>query len=251
MDFISTENILQKDRNLIYEPDAVSISDSEDEDIKVYPEKNEEAILPNAYFFEPQRILIKKDKSSALEIILALFAIIGFVCGIIFCGSFFSFLSEAYLSDFLKDKMQNGFFSNACISFFSMTAFVIISFSAGLSCVGQPIAFFIPLIKCVGGGIALASFVKCYGLLNGLLSFCAFVLPSFAMGTLITLYICRCAVKTSNRLFLYVSGKNTDARPGEFYGGYLTKGLIALAGCFIGGIIDAVITFICSNFFVI
>ncbi len=251
MEFLNTENILQKERNLIYEPDAVAINDNEDEDIKVYQEKNEETILPNAYLFEPQKIKIKKDNSSALEISISLLAVIGFVCGIIFCGSFFSFLSETYLNEFLKGRIQNGFFANACVSFFSMGAFVIFGFSTGLSCISQPIAILLPAVKCVGSGIALASFIKAYGLLNGLLSFSAFVLPSFVMGTLITLYICRCAVKTSNRLFLYISEKNTDARPKEFYGGYLSKGLIALAGCFIGGIIDAVISFICSNFFVI
>ncbi len=251
MEIINSENILQKDRNLIYEPDAVVIGDNEVEDIKVYPEKNEENILPNAYFFEPQKIRIKKDNSSSLEIFLALFAVIGFICGIIFCDSFFTPLDEVYLNDFLKSRIENGFFSNACISFFTMGVFVVSGFGAGFSCISQPIAFLLPLVKCVGGGIAVASFIKVYGILNGFLSFSAFVLPSFVMGTLITLYICRCAVKTSNRLFLYISGKSTDARPKEFYSGYFTKGVIALAGCFIGGIVDAVISLLCSNFFVI
>lgn len=251
MEFVNAENILQKERNLIYEPDAIVINENEDEDIKVYTENSEEEAFPDTFYFEPQKIKIKKDNSSALPIIITLLAIIGFISGVVFCGSFFSFLDEAYLDDFLKGRISNGFFSGACVSFFSMAAFVIIGFSTGLSCISQPIAFLLPAVKCIGSGIALASFVKCYGLLNGILSFSAFVLPSFVIGTLITLYICRCAVKTSNRLFLYVSGKNTDARPREFYSGYLTKGLIALAGCFAGGIIDAVISFICSNFFVI
>lgn len=251
MEFINTENTFQKERNLIYEPNAVVVNDNQDEDIKVYPEKSEEEIFPDAFFFEPQKVRLNKDFSSVLAIVLGIFAVTGFICGIIFCGGFFDFLDESYLSGFLKVRIKGGFFANAASSFFSMGLWVIITFSLGLSCISQPISFLLPAIKCMGSGIVLASFISVYGISNGLLSFFAFVLPSFVMGTLLTLYISKCAVKTSNRLFLYISGKNTDARPREFYTGYLTKGLIALAGCFAGGIIDAVIGFLCGYFFII
>ena len=249
MEFMDTENILLKERNLIYEPDA-EVSEDES-DIMIYKKKEEEEILPAAFCFEPQRIRISNGNKPFLSVFLGISAIIGFFCGFIFCGNFFDIPLAENINGFLKGRINSGFFSNASVSFFSMGIWVAFGFLSGLSCISQAVILLLPAVKCIGGGIAMASFIKLYGAVDGILSFCAFVLPSFAMGTLITLYICKCAVKASNRLFLYMSGKNTDARPREFYTGYLTKGLIALAGCFIGGIIDAVITFICSNFFVI
>lgn len=238
-------NTLEKERNLIYEPDAVA---DEEENIKIYSDK---ADLTVPVFSLPQKIRIKNGGSNAAGIVLILLSVIGFIAGIILCDSFFEVLSEEYIKAGLTLRIKGGFFANAAFSFITMAGWVAFSFAMGYSGISQPVIFLIPAVKCAGTGIMLSSFVKAYGVLNGLLTFSAFILPSFAIGTLLTLYICRCALRVSNKTFLSISGKSADIRPAILYRDYLSKGFIAIAGCFIGGIIDAVISLICSNFFVI
>lgn len=243
MEFVNT---LEKERNLIYEPDAVPVSE---EDIKIYSDKENE-MLPFE-FSMPHRIKIKNGDSNAVGIALIILSVIGFVIGILLCGELFEPLTEAQLDSSLTAKIKGGFFANAAASFITMSMWIISAFLLGFSGISQPAVFLLPVIKCTGTGIMVFSLIKAYGVLNGLLTFAAFILPSFAIGTMLTLYICRCALKASNRLFLHINGKSADVRPKEFFTEYLTKGLITLAGCFIGGIIDSLIGLLCSNFFVI
>ena len=252
MEFLNSESILTRERNLIYEPDAeISAEIIGEKETTAYDEKPQNKDLGDMFFFEPQSIKIKSCNSRAFGVALGVFALFGFLCGFIFCGGFFEGLSQSYITEFLKGKINGGFFSNAYVSFFSMGVFIVAGFCLGLSCISQPISFLLPTVKCIGGGIALSSFIEVYGILNGILAFCVFALPSFAIGTLISIYICGCAIRTSNRLFSYIRGKSPDTRPREFYSGYLSKGLISLAGCFLGGIVDAGISFLCGNFFII
>ncbi len=242
MEFINT---LEKERNLIYEPDAVAQAD---EDIKIYTEQAE--IIPFG-FSAPHKIKIKRGDRNIVGIILIILSIVGFVIGITLCGDFFLPLTENQLDHSLAAKIKGGFFSNAAASFITMSLWNLSAFLLGFSGISQPAVFLLPVIKCTGTGIMLFSLIKAYGVLNGLLTFSAFVLPSFIIGTVLMLYICRCALKTSGRLFLYISGRDTILRPKELYSEYLSKGLVVLIGCFAGGIIDALIGLLCSNFFVI
>ena len=243
MDFINT---LEKERNLIYEPDAVE--KTEDEDIRIYTEQHE--VIPFE-FSAPHKIRIKRSDSNIVGVILIILSVIGFVIGIALCGDFFLPIAESQLDYSLTAKIKGGFFANASSSFITMAIWIISAFSLGFSSISQPAVFVLPAIKCAGTGIMVFSLINAYGILNGLLAFAAFILPSFVIGTLLMLYICRYAIKTSNRLFMLITAKSTDTRPEIIYRDFLAKGCIAIAGCFLGGIIDAVISLICSNFFVI
>ena len=243
MEFVNT---LEKERNLIYEPDAVA-TEEDNEDIKIFPEER----ITVSSFTVPQKIKIKNDGNNAVSITLILLSLAGFILGVAMCGVFFDALSKEYINTGLTAKIKGGFFGNAASSFITMAGWSIAAFAQGFSGVAQPAIFLLPAIKCAGTGIVLSSYIGSYGILNGLLAFSAFVLPSFVIGTLLMLYICRCAVKSSNRIFLHITERNMNTRPKEFFKDYLTKGFITIAGCFIGGIIDAAIGFICSHFFVI
>lgn len=243
MEFINT---LEKERNLIYEPDAVA--KAEDEDTRIYVKQTE--AIPFE-FYAPHKIRIKRSDGSIVGVILIILSVIGFVIGIVLCGDFFLPLTESQLDYSLTAKIKGGFFANAASSFMTMAIWIISAFALGFSGISQPIVFILPTIKCTGTGIMVFSLINAYGTLNGLLAFAAFILPSFVIGTLLMLYICRYAIKTSNRLFMLITTKSTDTRPEIIYKDFLTKGCIAIAGCFLGGIIDAVISLICSNFFVI
>ncbi len=242
------QNPLYKERNMIYEPDAVV--DIPSEEVRIYTLKSAETTEEEIPAFSIERVKVHREKGEKSGIVLLLSVLISALAGFVLCGNFFGFTDSMYINEYIKSRMYGGFFANSAISFFSMVLWLVPVYLSGLCAVGQPFTVLTVTIKGLGLGITLSSFIAVYSL-NGILAFAAFVLPSAVAGTLICVYLSNHSIKSSSRLLHYTKGRNADTHPESYFGSFTAKAIVCVIGCFISGIADSAITLLFSGIFVI
>ncbi len=196
------------------------------------------------------QIMIKHRKKAPIGLFLLCLVLVGGIAGFMLCRLSGELISQRELTDFLTLRIKGGFFSNAVSSFFGCMVWIAAAFVCGLCAVGQPLVFLLPLFKGIGAGVTLSGLISLYGG-NGIACFAAFVLPGTAMGTVLCVYECRCAVSASNRLLKYIRGARLQGESREYFSLYFMRFAVCSAGCFISGIIDAGISLLLSGLFVI
>ncbi len=246
------ENTLLKNRNFIYEPDAVPTDENEksDENIRIYSIKDEAEKTDTPLPFKVEKVKIHRERTDKTTAIAVIIVILSAVAGFALCGSFFNAADPSYINSYLKVRINGAFFENAVSSFFSMLIWLIMPFVCGFCAIGRPFTMLSLIVKGVGIGITLSSFLSCYSF-NGILAFAAFILPSAVPGSAVAIYLSCQSLKSSYRLLCYTKGKCTDARPESYYGSFAGKALVCTVGCFIIGIFDALITLLLSDLFII
>ena len=199
MNELMTREEFLKERNAVYEPDAVSGGDDvckeRDTDTSVMTEEN---VKLNADGITVSEVVVKgRHNRQYAGLILFITAIAGVIVGAVLYGDITVTVPDELLENFLAGRIHGGFFGNATASFISALIWCIVPFLAGLCAVGQPVGALIPAFKGIGVGMTFAALVNIYGA-NGIPAFAVFVLPSAFIGTVICCYQCRLSVSCSN-----------------------------------------------------
>ena len=250
MNELMTREEFLRERNAVYEPDAVVGEDAgckgQDADTAVMTEENEKL---NADGITVSEVVVKgRHNRQYAGLILFITAVVGAVVGVVFYGKATVTVPDEMLECFLKGRIHGGFFGNAAASFISALIWCIVPFISGLCAVGQPVGALIPAFKGIGVGMTFAALVNTYGA-NGIPAFAVFVLPSAFIGTVISCYQCRLSVSCSNSVLAVLKGRRDEAP--HYYKVYLERFAVCCIGCFLLGIADAVITFLFRPIFVI
>ena len=243
MNEIMTREEFLKERNAVYEPDAVAGGDDvckgQDTDTAVMTEEN---VKLSADGITVSEVVVKGRRNRQYAgLILFITAVAGAVVGAVFYGKATVTVPDEMLEGFLEGRIHGGFFGNAAASFISALIWCIVPFLAGLCAVGQPVGALIPAFKGIGVGMTFAALVNIYGA-NGIPAFAVFVLPSAFIGTVICCYQCRLSVLCSNSVLAVLKGRRDEAP--HYYKIYLERFAVCCIGCFLLGIADAVITFL-------
>lgn len=214
-----------------------------------------EAVLPDiGQASEPPLIQkLKREPRRRTGLPFLLLALTGLICvfpGFMLYGKALGELPREAVDSYLALRVNGGFFENASASFFGMLAWLAIPFFSGLCALGHPAALLTLPLKGIGTGMAAAYFITAFGA-NGLAAAAILILPSAVIGTLITAYQCRISLSCSSRLFSYITGRYTDARPSAYFGQYISRSLFCVLCSFGTGIIDGLISLLCGGMFVI
>lgn len=254
-EIMSREEFL-RERNSVYEPDAVAADTDDKEENSGGPRV---VISRTGYGEEdgseiPDRITVSeiviknKQHGKYTGLILFLTAVVGAVVGAVFYGDMTVTVPEDMLGNFLSGRIHGGFFGNAASSFISALIWCLVPFLSGLCAVGQPVGIIIPVLKGTGIGMAFAALMNTYGA-NGVPAFAVFVLPSAFIGTVICCYQCRLSVSCSNSVLAVLRGRRETAP--HYYKIYLERFAVCCIGCFLLGIADAALSFLLGPIFVI
>ncbi len=181
--------------------------------------------------------------------IILLFSL--FICGLLIgCGIFNSYDNKdsAVFSNIINTLfIQNSkglIFINSLLSSLIAT---LITFCAGLCCVGYPVIYSIPLIKGLCYGIVASFMLHTYAM-QGFSYFSATVLPGAIISVCSVIYACNTSCVITKALALNVfANSREDIKIKE----YLLKYLILFAVMFIGCVIDYFTVSLFSEIFTI
>ncbi len=232
-----------KQRGGIYLPEAKA-DDSEEQ-----PAPDDPPIsLP------PMPLNVKKTGILSVKIpLLPLFilaAALFAAAGALLYGGLLGTIPAETVSDYLRLRVDGGFFENATASFFGALIWTAIPFFAGFCAVGHPVALLVLPLKGLGTGMAAAYFITAFGA-DGAAAAAILLAPSAIFGTLAAAYQCRLSLSASSRLFSYIRGRAKEIRPSAYFGRYFVRSLFCGFCCFGVGLFDAVISLLCADMFII
>lgn len=253
-EIMSREEFL-RERNAVYEPDAVAAdTDGKEENsggprVVIAGKSDDDKKVEIDGGITVSEIVIKnRQHGKYAGVVLFLTAVIGAVIGAVFYGDMTVTVPNELLESFLTGRIHGGFFGNAASSFITALIWCIVPFISGLCAVGQPVGALVPVFRGIGIGMTFTALMNTYGA-NGIPAFAVFVLPSAFIGTVICCYQCRLSLSCSNSVLAVLRGRRENAP--HYYKIYLERFAVCCIGCFLLGIADAVLSFLLGPIFVI